>query len=100
MNKRSQTCIVQGLCLVHVLPEYGFYFRHLLGVHVILVALRDNSSNGEGVAIRGGCFMKNDDITGLENNLNVPFGQAALKFCLPWAHSWQMTCFSPCPLGK
>ena len=50
------------------------------------------------------------EISGLEKNLNssLPFGQVALKFRLPWASlrllflqfSWQMTCLSPCPLGK
>ena len=49
-------------------------------------------------------------ISGLENNLNssFPFGQVALKFCLPRASlwllflqfSWQMTYLGPCPVGK
>ena len=47
--------------------------------------------------------------TGLEKNLNssLPFGQVALKFCLPLGSlrllflrfSWQMTCLGPC-LGQ
>ena len=41
-------------------------------------------------------------------NSSLPFGQVALKFCLPWTSlwllvlrfSWQTTCLDPCPLGK
>ena len=50
-------------------------------------------------------IINNYVYTGLEKNLNssLPFGQVALKFCLPWASlrllfvqfSWQTTC-----LGK
>ena len=47
---------------------------------------------------------------GLEKHLNfsLPFGQVALKFCLPWAglrllflqFSWQMTWPGPLPIGQ
>ena len=56
------------------------------------------------------CSNHSYQLAGLEKNLNssLPFGQVALKFCLPWASlrllflrfSCQMTCLGPCPLGK
>ena len=53
---------------------------------------------------------RNFALAGPEKKLNssLPFGQVALKFCLPWAglrllflqFSRHMTCLGPCPLGK